>query len=127
MFSSGPELGLAGMQRIIRKSGAERVSDDAANELRIVLEQLAEKIAKSAVELSLHAGRKTIKPEDIRLAAKTYLECETDRRRSCPVFYKRYLRVYVRLSASTERVFGHVPYLYSKFHYADPHRAFRFR
>ncbi|MGA9317016.1 MAG: histone, partial [Nitrososphaeraceae archaeon] len=46
---------------------------DAANELRIVLEQLAEKIAKSAVELSLHAGRKTIKPEDIRLAARNVL------------------------------------------------------
>ena len=58
MFSSGPEIGLAGMQRIIRKSGAERVSDDAANELRTVIEQIAEKIAKSAVELSLHAGRK---------------------------------------------------------------------
>jgi histone H3/H4 len=60
MFSSGPELGLAGMQRIIRKSGAERVSDDAANELRMVLEQLAEKFAKSAFELSLHAGRITL-------------------------------------------------------------------
>ena len=47
MFSSGPEIGLAGMQRIIRKSGAERVSDDAANELRTVIEQIAEKIAKS--------------------------------------------------------------------------------
>lgn len=73
MFPSGSELGLAGMQRIIRKSGAERVSDDAANELRIVLEQIAEKIAKSAIELSQHAGRKTIKPEDIRLATRTVL------------------------------------------------------
>jgi DNA-binding protein len=73
MFSSGPEIGLAGMQRIIRKSGAERVSDDAANELRTVIEQIAEKIAKSAVELSIHAGRKTIKPEDIRLATRNVL------------------------------------------------------
>ena len=73
MVSSGPELGIAVMQRIIRKSGAERVSDDAANELRMVLEQVAEKIAKSAVELSLHAGRKTIKPEDIRLATRNVL------------------------------------------------------
>ena len=73
MVSSGPELGLAVMQRIIRKSGAERVSDDVGNELRMVLEQVAEKIAKSAVELSLHAGRKTIKPEDIRLATRNVL------------------------------------------------------
>jgi histone H3/H4 len=70
MSSSGPELGLASMHRIIKKSGAERVSDDAANELRNVLEEIAEKIANHALELSLHAGRKTIKPEDIRLATR---------------------------------------------------------
>ena len=70
MTSSGPEFGLAVMYRIIKKSGAERVSDDAADELRKVLEEVAERIARQAVELSLHAGRKTIKPEDIRFAAK---------------------------------------------------------
>jgi histone H3/H4 len=73
MSSSAPELGLASMQRIIKKSGAERVSDDAANELRRLLEEIAEKIAKHAVELSLHAGRKTIKSEDIRLATRNVL------------------------------------------------------
>jgi DNA-binding protein len=76
MSASGPELGLASMQRIIRKSGAERVSDDAANELREVLEEIAEKIAKHAVELSVHAGRKTIKLEDIRLATKNVLRSQ---------------------------------------------------
>jgi histone H3/H4 len=73
MSASGSELGLASMQRIIRKSGAERISDDAANELREILEEIAEKIAKHAVELSAHAGRKTIKLEDIRLATKNVL------------------------------------------------------
>jgi histone H3/H4 len=68
--SSGPEFGLAAMYRIMKKSGAERVSDDAADELRKVLEEAAERIAKQAAELSMHAGRKTIKPEDIRLASK---------------------------------------------------------
>jgi histone H3/H4 len=58
------------MYRIMKKSGADRVSDDAADELRKVVEEVAERIAKQAVDLSVHAGRKTIKPEDIRLASK---------------------------------------------------------
>jgi DNA-binding protein len=72
-MSSGPEFGLAAMYRVMKKSGAERVSDDSADELRKVLEEVAERIAKQAVELSLHAGRKTIKPEDVRLAAKNVI------------------------------------------------------
>ena len=72
-MSSGPEFGLAAMYRVMKKSGADRVSDDSADELRKVLEEVAERIAKHAVELSLHAGRKTIKPEDVRLAAKNVI------------------------------------------------------
>jgi histone H3/H4 len=73
-MSSGSELGLATMYRVIKKSGAERVSDDAADELRKILEDVAERIAKQAVDLSNHAGRKTIKSEDVRLAAKNILK-----------------------------------------------------
>jgi histone H3/H4 len=69
-MSSGPEFGLAAMYRVMKKSGAERVSDEAADELRKVLEEVGERIARQAVELSVHAGRKTIKSEDVRLAAK---------------------------------------------------------
>lgn len=57
----------------MKKSGAERVSDDAADELRKVVEDVAERIAKNAVDLSIHAGRKTIKPEDVRLASKSVI------------------------------------------------------
>ena len=71
---SNPELGLASMYRVIKKSGADRVSDDAADELRKVLEDVAEKIAKQAVELSVHAGRKTVKSEDVHLASKNILK-----------------------------------------------------
>jgi histone H3/H4 len=70
---SSPELGLATMYRIIKKSGAERVSDEAADELRKILEDIAFQIARQAADLSNHAGRKTIKSEDIRLAAKNVL------------------------------------------------------
>lgn len=73
-MSSGPEFGLAAMHRIMKKSGAERVSDDAADELRKVLEEAAERVSRQAVELSVHAGRKTIKPDDIRLAAKNVIK-----------------------------------------------------
>jgi DNA-binding protein len=72
-MSTNAEFGLATMYRLIKKSGAERVSDEAADELRKVLEDIADRIARQAVDLSLHAGRRTIKSEDIRLAAKNIL------------------------------------------------------
>ena len=66
------ELGLSPMYRILKKSGAERVSDESANELRRVIEEIAESIAKNAVDMSIHAGRKTVKAEDIKLASKQF-------------------------------------------------------
>ena len=73
-MSTGPEFGLATMYRLIKKSGAERVSDEAADELRKILEDIADRIARQAVDLSVHAGRKTIKSEDVRLATKNVLK-----------------------------------------------------
>jgi histone H3/H4 len=58
------------MYRILKKSGAQRVSDESAVELRRVIEEIAEAIAKNAVEMSSHAGRKTVKAEDVKLASK---------------------------------------------------------
>lgn len=63
-------MSTAAIHRLIEKAGAERVGDDAVEELRKVLEDLAVKIGKEAIELASHAGRKTIKGEDIRLAVK---------------------------------------------------------
>jgi len=64
------------MYRIMKKSGAERVSDEAAEELRKVIEDLAVRIAHQAVDLSNHAGRRTIKSGDIQLAAKNLLNAK---------------------------------------------------
>ncbi len=72
-MSYNSELGLATMYRVIKKSGGERISDEAADELRRIIEDIAMRIARQAVDLSLHAGRKTIKAEDIRLASKNVL------------------------------------------------------
>ena len=66
------ELGVSAMYRILKKSGAERVSDESADELRRVIEEIAMVVAKSAVEMSSHAGRKTVKAEDVKLASKPF-------------------------------------------------------
>jgi len=66
------ELGLSAMYRILKKSGAQRVSDESAVELRRVIEEIAEAIAKNAVEMSNHAGRKTVKAEDVKLSSKQF-------------------------------------------------------
>jgi len=66
------ELGLSAMYRILKKSGAERVSDESANELRRAIEEIAEAIAKNAVDMSNHAGRKTVKADDVKLASKQF-------------------------------------------------------
>jgi len=67
------ELGISAMYRILKKAGAERVSEESAEELRGIIEELANNIAKSAVDMASHAGRKTIKAEDIKLAAKPFI------------------------------------------------------
>ena len=53
--------GYAAMHRILKKSGAQRVTDKSAIELRRVIEEIAEAIAKNAVDMSSHAGRKNCK------------------------------------------------------------------
>jgi len=62
---------LASVDKLIRKGGAERVSEDAARLLGKHLETLATEIAREALSLTEHAKRKTIKAEDIRLACKS--------------------------------------------------------
>ena len=61
---------LAAMEKILKKAGAERVSDKAKAALKDVIEDIANGIAVKSVNLAVHAGRKTIKSEDIKLAVK---------------------------------------------------------
>jgi DNA-binding protein len=64
------EIAVAPMHRLCKKAGADRVSEAAAKELAKALEDIGVKIAKEALDYAMHAGRKTIKAEDIEIAAR---------------------------------------------------------
>ncbi len=61
---------LAAMERIITRAGAERVSEDAKEELRNICTDLANRYGERAIKFAEHAGRKTIKDEDVKLAVR---------------------------------------------------------
>ena len=64
------ELPIAAVDRIIRKSSGIRVSESAAKELAVYLEEVGMKVSQEASLYAKHAGRKTVTDEDIRLALK---------------------------------------------------------
>lgn len=63
------ELGVPAMYRILKKSGASRVSSGSAEELRRITEEAAMAVAAEAVRMARHAKRKTVMAEDVRAAA----------------------------------------------------------
>lgn len=66
-----PILPVSLVERIIRKTGAERVSQGAVVELQLFLELYGKKVAIDALELAKHAGRATLDNIDVRLAVIT--------------------------------------------------------
>lgn len=63
-------LPLAAMEKLLKLGGAERVSNRAKVALKDTLESIAHDIAAKSIKLSVHAGRKTVKADDIKLAVK---------------------------------------------------------
>ena len=63
-------LPIAPLERLIKDAGAERVSRSAARALAEVLEEYGTEVATRAIKLARHAGRKTVKDQDIKLAVR---------------------------------------------------------
>lgn len=59
----------ARVEKLIRNAGARRVSADAITRLNEVLTDYGMELAKYAVEIARHSGRKTVKENDVKLAA----------------------------------------------------------
>lgn len=70
VFMPPSELSTAAVRRLIEMAGADRVGDDAVEELGKIIEEFAIKVGKEAAGLARHAGRKTVKAQDIQLAIK---------------------------------------------------------
>ncbi|PKL60262.1 MAG: histone [Methanomicrobiales archaeon HGW-Methanomicrobiales-4] len=62
------DLPIAAVNRIAKANGAERVGSDAAEMLVKMTEEFIGNLAKDANKLAIHAGRKTIKAEDVEMA-----------------------------------------------------------
>jgi histone H3/H4 len=63
------ELSLSAVERIIKKGGADRISADATETLADLMEEYGVFLSKEAKKMSDHAGRKTLRGSDIRMAA----------------------------------------------------------
>jgi len=57
----------AAMERILKKAGAKRVSDDAKVTFSLLLEEKALLIGEKAVGIAKNCGRKTVNSKDIKL------------------------------------------------------------
>ncbi len=66
------DLPIAAVIRIAKKNGAERVGHDGAVALVKGAEEYIANLTREANKLAMHAGRKTIKEEDVLLAIKMY-------------------------------------------------------
>lgn len=62
------ELPKAPTARIMKNAGAQRISGDAVDALLAAIEDYGTDIASRANDLAHHAGRKTVKASDIKLA-----------------------------------------------------------
>jgi histone H3/H4 len=66
------ELSHSAVERIMKKAGAERVSADATETLIVLMEEYGMFLSREAKKMSDHAGRKTLRGSDIRMAAEFF-------------------------------------------------------
>ena len=60
----------ARVEKLIRKVGAHRVSAEAIESMNEILSAIGKDMAKYAIEIARHSGRKTVQERDIRLASE---------------------------------------------------------
>jgi histone H3/H4 len=70
------EFTLAPMRRLIKKHGDLKVSEEAAEEMRRAVGELAQKIAEAAADNAKRDNRKTVLERDIRAARLKEMERE---------------------------------------------------
>jgi histone H3/H4 len=66
------ELSRSAVERILKKSGAWRVSADATTTLADLMEEYGAFLSREAKKMSDHAGRKTVRGSDISMAAEMF-------------------------------------------------------
>jgi histone H3/H4 len=64
------EFSISKMKEMIKSQGDKRVSEDAADEMRKILEMFAGDVAEEAIAVGKEDGRKTVRREDIKEALK---------------------------------------------------------
>ena len=64
------ELPNAPVARLMKRVGATRISSGAVDAMNEAIEDYGLKLASKANDYARHAGRKTIKADDIKLALK---------------------------------------------------------
>lgn len=62
-------LSILAFEKIAKKSGIKRISGDAVEELRDMIEEYGFDIAHKSVRIAAHANRRTVKKRDIDFAA----------------------------------------------------------
>ncbi len=64
------EMTLQPLRKMMKKAGAKRVSDKAAEQLGLILEAHTKLLLLEAQRLSQHVGRRTVMKRDVRAARK---------------------------------------------------------
>ena len=67
---AGGKFASAKVEKLIRNAGARRVAADAVDRLNEILTNYGTDLAKYAIEIARHSGRKTVKENDIKLASQ---------------------------------------------------------
>ncbi len=62
---SKPLMPLMPFDKIAKRYGVRRISKDALEEAREIIEEIAARLSEDAVRVSRHAGRRTVMKEDI--------------------------------------------------------------